>query len=95
MERVDSGVRLKIVTPKGEAANVLCESVQLKTPDGVDGKNGGWLGIRQGHVDALLAISEGPVLALREGKEIARITVGAGFASVSKNTVTVITQWTA
>ena len=89
---VTSGVLLKVVTPKGEAASVPCDSVQLNVPDDGEGKNGGWVGIRHGHVDALLAITEGPVLALKDGKEIARITVGEGFASVSKNVVTVITQ---
>ena len=91
-ENVEQGVLLKIVTPTGEAATINCESVQLKTPDGVDGKNGGWIGIRRGHVDALLAICEGPVIALKDGKEISRILLGEGFASVKENVVTVLTQ---
>lgn len=91
-DHVEQGVLLKIVTPKGEAASVACDSIQLKTPDGVDGKNGGWIGIRRGHVDALLAICSGPVVALKDGKELFRTQVGEGFASVKNSVVTVITQ---
>ncbi len=91
-ETVNEGVLLKIVTPTGEAAVVSCDSVQMKTPDDAEGKNGGWIGIRRGHMDALLAIVEGPVVALKNGREVARIPVGEGFASVKENVVTVITQ---
>lgn len=83
---------LKIVSPQGEQANLSCDSVRLMVKDNAVEKDGGWVGIRQGHVDALMAVEKGPVLALRNGQEVGRFETGGGFASVKDNVVTVIIQ---
>lgn len=81
---------LRVVTPTGEVANVTCDSIRMQTPDGTDGKNGGWIGIRRGHTDALLALTAGDIQALLDGQLLRRIRVSEGFATVSQDVVTVM-----
>ena len=88
----EKGLLLKIVTPTGETANLACDSVHVQVPDDVSGNNGGWVGIRRGHVDSLLALEPGELQALRDGAVLARYTLGQGFAFVQDDTVTVITD---
>lgn len=84
------GVLLKIVSPNGEAANLVCDSVQLCVPDGQNEKGGGWVGIRRGHRDALLALAPGTVRA-RQGDKVALETkITGGVAFVESNVVTVL-----
>ena len=85
---------LTIVTPDGTGAEIRCDSVRLTTPDGIKKNNpGGSFGIRRGHADALLAVTEGPVTAFLEGEQIFAGTVSAGFAMVSGgDTVSVLTD---
>jgi len=84
-------LHLKIVTPNGQAAALECGSVRLCIPDDAAGENGGWLGIRPGHEDALLAVAEGVLQAVTEEKNVT-IRTAAGFAFVEKNTVMVMTD---
>lgn len=86
------GLLLKVVTPNGEAASIPCDSVRIQLPDDPNGKNGGWLGIRKGHTDALLAVSAGEVLVLRDGILLRTIRVSDGFANVRDDVVTVFTE---
>lgn len=83
---------LIIVTPQGEQAHLNCDSVRLLVQNGSDESSGGWVGVRKGHVDALMAVEKGPVLAFQNGQEIGRFETTGGFASVKNNVVTVITQ---
>lgn len=83
---------LKIVSPQGEQANLACDSVRLLVQNGSREQDGGWVGIRKGHVEALLAVEKGPVLAFQNGQEMGRFETTGGFASVKNNVITVITQ---
>ena len=86
----NEGVLLKIVTPGGEALRCACESVLLYVPDGKDGKNGGWVGIRRGHTDTLLALAPGTVKARKDGAVIQETVISGGVAFVENNVVTVL-----
>ena len=81
---------LRVVTPNGEAVTLTCDSIRLQTPDGTDGKNGGWLGVRRGHTDALIALAEGNIQPLLDGQLLHTIHVSEGFATVSQDVVTVM-----
>lgn len=81
---------LRVVTPRGEAAAVSCDSIRMQTPDGMDGKNGGWIGIRRGHTTALMALTEGPVHTFLDGVPVRTITISEGFASVKNDVVTIL-----
>lgn len=81
---------LKIVTPGGQKAQVECVSVQLQIPDDEKGQQGGALGIRKGHADALLAVAPGTVKAVSADGAVKEFSVGGGFAFVEKDVVTVL-----
>lgn len=81
---------LRVVTPTGEVVALSCDSVHMQMPDDADGKNGGWIGIRRGHTDAMIALTEGEIQALMDGVLLRIIHVGEGVASVSRDVVTVM-----
>ena len=54
-------LRLVVVTPQGIAAQAACDSVVLPVAEAADGTPGGTVGVRRGHVPALLAHSAGTV----------------------------------
>lgn len=85
---------LKVVTPGGEAVNVDCDSVQLRIPDDASGNHGGWLGIRRGHADSLMALAPGKVQARLNGALVAETFVSGGIAFVADNVVTVLAEET-
>ncbi len=86
------GIRLSIVTPNGEAASAVCDSVRLNAQDDAHGRNGGGLGIRRGHAPAMIALSEGTVTALLEGSVVRKVKICGGFAAVGNDKVTVLTD---
>ena len=47
-------LRLVVVTPQGIAAQAACDSVVLPVAEAADGTPGGTVGVRRGHVPALL-----------------------------------------
>lgn len=79
---------LKIVTPAGEVASVECDSIRLQIPDDENGRQGGSMGIRRGHTDALLAVAPGTVTAV--GETVREFPVSGGFAFVERDVVTVL-----
>lgn len=81
---------LRVVTPNGEAVTLTCDSIRLQTPDGTDGKNGGWLGVRRGHTDALIALMAGDIQAWMEGRLLRTLHISDGFATVKNDVVTVM-----
>ena len=86
-------VTLILSSPDREAVAVRCESVRLIASDSSDGKTaGGSVGIRRGHVPALIAVAPGPVRAFAEGREVFRCTTSGGLASVADNRVTLLTE---
>lgn len=81
---------LKIVTTAGEKAQVECDSIRLQIPDDEKGQQGGSLGIRKGHADALLAVAPGTVKAVDHDGTLKEFSVGGGFAFVEKDVVTLL-----
>ena len=82
---------LKIVTPEGTDQTVDCESVILWMAGDHKGKGEGSIGIRKGHTDAVIALGNGPLQALSNGKSVFSAQTQGGFAMVSHNVITVVT----
>ena len=84
---------LRIVTPEGEKASVPCDSVTLFARDGAGGEGGGSVGIRRGHLPAVIALeNKSTVKAATGGKSAASFTVSNAFARVRDNVVTVVAE---
>ena len=83
---------LRIVTPQGIFASAECDSVRLNAADAENEKGGGSIGIRPGHIPALIALSPCTVIAWRNGETVLRTDVSSGFVSVEKDSVTVISD---
>ena len=82
---------LKIITPEGEAARAECDSVGLVSRDDPSGSGGGGIGIRRGHIPAVIALRPGSLVTAKlGGKPLLSVRVTGGFASVRSDTVTVI-----
>lgn len=83
---------LHICTPNGEAASLECDSIRFSIPDGENGKGGGSIGIRPGHIPALIAMAPGTLTASLRGEQVYSAPTGSGFVSVSQNIVTVLAE---
>ncbi len=87
-----SPLTLKIVTPKGVDQTVPCDSVSLwMAPDG-KGKGEGSIGIRKDHVNAVIALGNGPIEAHADGNTVFSARSEGGFATVLNNIITVVSQ---
>lgn len=86
-----SPLTLKIVTPEGVDRTVDCESISLWMAPDAKGKGEGSIGIRQGHVDAVIALGNGPIEARKEGQAIFSARSEGGFATVLQDIVTIVT----
>ena len=83
---------LTITTPD-ETRSVRCDAVSFTVPDSVDHPHaGGSIGIRRGHIDALMAVAAGQVVARAAGTPVLTAAVDAGFAVVRQDTVTILTD---
>ena len=90
MERL---LRLVILTPKGAFDPIVCDDVCLVAADDAEGLGGGSVGIRFGHIPALIALRENsPVTAYLNGKTVFNGRVTKGVAEVASNVVTVIAE---
>lgn len=87
-----SPLTLKIVTPDGEDREISCDSVSLWMAPDQKGRQEGSIGIRKGHTNAVIALGNGSVAALQDGKSVFSGRTEGGFATVLNNTVTVITN---
>ena len=87
-----SPLTLKIVTPEGDDRSIGCDSVNLWMAPDSKGKGEGSFGIRKGHVDAVIALGNGPLEAHLEGKTVFSARTEGGFVTVLHDTVTVITN---
>ena len=85
---------LKILSPGGERANVVCDSITLTVKDNSQGKGGGSYGIRTGHAPSLIATDKGTITAKKDGETVFSGFFGEGMATVDNNVVTVITLLT-
>lgn len=83
---------LRIVTPGGVAAQVACDSVTLPAADGKDGRGGGSIGIRRGHVRAMIALAHGTVCARLAGAVVYLATVESGLAAVKDDVISIVTD---
>ena len=83
---------LNIVTPGGARDPIECDSVHLTICDDLSGKGGGSYGVRAGHAKALFSLDKGAVKALLSGQSVLTGESGMGFATVERNTVTVVTE---
>ena len=83
---------LKIVAPDGKKAELECESVNLVARDNASGRGGGSVGIRPGHLPAVIALGKGEVCAFTQGEKVYSAAVFGGFALGKNNTVTVMTE---
>lgn len=87
-----STFKFSIVTPDGVNGEYTCDSVNLMMPDDKHGKNGGNIGIRKGHADAVIALDKGDITAKLEGREVFRGRVSGGFAVVKGGNLSVIAE---
>lgn len=85
-------ITLRIFNCAGEVRSLSCDSVTLCAKDNAKGQFGGSIGIHRGHADALIALSNSPILAYSGGVVLAEIPVSNGFAFVSKNMVSVFSD---
>jgi F-type H+-transporting ATPase subunit epsilon len=78
-------LRFQLVTPERKVLDVECDEVQLPGTEG-------YFGVLPGHTPliALLKIGEG---SCRIGKKETYAAIGAGFAEVSGDVVTVLTDF--
>ena len=86
-----SSLTLKIVTPEGVDRTVCCESISLWMAPDTKGKGEGSIGIRKGHVDAVIALGKGPIEGRENGQTIFSAQSDGGFATVLKDVVTIVT----
>ena len=85
-------VTLTVAAPDREPVTVRCDSVRLIVSDSLDGKRpGGSVGIRRGHIPALLAVAPGAVHAFAGGREIFSCETSGGIASVGGDLVALTT----
>jgi len=87
-----SELTLTVVTPDRAYSPLRCDSVHLTVCDNEKGRGGGSCGIRPGHIDALFALEPGPLTASLNGQKLLTARCGGGFATVSRNRVTVVTD---
>ncbi len=86
-----SALTLQIVTPEGVNRTIPCDSVSLWMAPDSKGRGEGSIGIRKGHVDAVIALGNGKIEALEDGKPVFTGQSEGGFATVRSNVVSVIT----
>ena len=91
-EKRSAPLTLRVLTPAGSMAEESCDGVQLILRDGADGRGGGSMGILRGHAPAVMALGEGTVRAVLNGKVSLCLRVSGGFDSVRDDIVTVITD---
>ena len=83
---------LNIVTPNGARDPIQCDSIHLTVCDDLSGRGGGSYGIRAGHEKSLLSLDKGIIKAFLSGQNILTGENDIGFATVERNTVTVVTE---
>ena len=89
---MEGGLRFQLLTPMKEVANCSCDTVNLFEKDPADGWGGGSIGIRHGHLPAVVSLAEdGPIRVIAEGKTVFSARVRGGFARVDADSVTVLT----
>ena len=89
---MESGLLFRVLTPAKEVCSCRCDTVNLIEKDNVEGRGGGSIGIRRGHLPAVVSLEEGgSVRASAEGTTVFEAIVRGGFARVDSSSVTVLT----
>ncbi|MBR2717302.1 MAG: hypothetical protein IKP17_08945 [Oscillospiraceae bacterium] len=89
---MEDGLLFRLLTPRKEVASCRCDAVELWAKDNAKGEGGGSMGVRRGHLPAVVALEKGgPVRALADGKPVFSARVRGGFARVDAKSVTVLT----
>ena len=84
--------RFLLLTPVKEVASCSCDAVNLWEKENAAGHGGGSIGIRRGHLPAVLALAEsGPLQVTLAGKTCFSGKVHGGFARIEPGSVTVLT----
>ena len=83
---------LRIPNRSGREQEILCDSVRLSARDGETGRNGGSLGIRPGHMRAIVALSPHTLRAFLNGEIVYEAEISGGIASVCDNVVSVLPE---
>ena len=84
---------LTVLTPSGCAAEAECSSVTLFARDNDAGEGGGSVGIRPGHLPAVIALAPDSVVkGSSGGQTVVSVTVSRGFAEVRDDKVTVAAE---
>jgi len=82
----------RLLTPQGEKFSGECDAVDLWARDDASGNGGGSLGIRRGHLPAVVALEDGGrVRALSDGGPVYSARIRGGYARVDRESVTVLT----
>ena len=88
---MESGLLFHLLTPLKEVASVRCDSVSLTEKDGTQ-TLGGSIGIRHGHLPAVVALADGSkVNVMSEERMLFSAIIRGGFARVDRESVTVLT----
>ena len=82
---------LRIVTPEGVDQEIECDSISLWMTEDSRGKGEGSIGIRKGHINAVIALGSGPLSANLNGKPVYSAQTEGGFATVLNDIITVVT----
>ena len=80
---------LCVIAPDGRETKVECDSVKLSAIDGEKKRGGGYLGIRKGHIDAIVSLDNKPICAYLDGDIVYKQNNSGGVAVIKSNSVTV------
>ncbi len=86
-------IHVKIVTPNGSSGGEEfdCDSIIMTAQDG-EKKGGGFFGVHYGHIDAIAALAKGKTTAYLDGKPVKMLQTGEGFAKITRDSVTILTD---
>lgn len=87
-----SGLQVRVLTPKGEERLPECDSLHLNLAPDANGRGEGSIGIRRGHVPALIALAPGRAEAFLGGIPVWSGELGRGVASVRNDVVTITVE---
>ena len=88
---MEGGLLFQLLTPLKEVTSVRCDSVSLMEKDGTQ-TIGGSIGIRRGHLPAVVALAEGSKVSVMSGdRMLFSAVIRGGFARVDRESVTVLT----
>ena len=87
----EAPILVSVLTPGSERYSARCDSVRFFIPDGKK-NDGGSVGIRRGHADALMAVAPGKVEGFAGGERVLNCVVGGGLAIVGGDKVSILTD---